>query len=133
MRKIIIFICLALLLSPILNAKIGSKGLIIENGSEQLELQKGEKTRLSVRDGWTKRLIHKNLIFVSDNTTVARIEKHSGILHANAMGTATVSVINEKGDAGSIRIIVKKHTAKPSPLLFLIIIISIGIVLIKIK
>ena len=133
MRRIIVIICFTLLLSPMLNAEIGSKGLIIENGAERLELEKGEKTRLSVRDGWTKRIVRKNLTFVSDNPAVAHVEKHSGILHANAMGNTAVSVIDKDGNAGTIQIIVSAQNAKPSPLLFLFILFAIGFIFIKIK
>ncbi len=115
MKRLIVSFCLLLLaLSPFVSAEIGSKGLIIENGKEQIILQKGDKIKLSVRDGLSKRFVFKNLVFYSDNKIVATVEKKSGLLHANSMGTATISVLNEHGDAGKIKVKVTTVKEKPS-------------------
>ncbi len=120
---IVLFICM---LTPILHGEIGSKGLIIEDGKSTLELQKGDKLRLTVQDGFTKRVRQKGLTFYSDNKAVASIEKHSGILHANSIGTARISVIDKEGDAGTILIKVSANMEKSSPIPLLIILAALA-------
>ena len=108
MKKLIALILLYIFITSIpASAAIGSKGLIIENGKELLVLEKGEKEFLNVRDGLTKLFLFKEISYYSDNTIVATVGLHSGILRANNVGTATITAINKSGDAGQIKVIVK--------------------------
>ncbi len=105
MRKILLFMfCFTLLLSPVADAAIGSKGLIVDHGAEEIILQKGEKKWLFVQDGFSKMPVLKGLTFYSDNTIVATVGLHSGLLRGNTVGTANLTVVNGKGDCGYVKI-----------------------------
>lgn len=127
MKKLIALILLCFFISSIpASAAIGSKGLIIENGKELLILEKGEKEFLNVQDGLTKLFLFKEISYYSDNTIVATVGLHSGILRANNIGTATITAVNTSGDAGQIT--VKVTAPKKShlfPLLLLLPLLSI--------
>lgn len=105
MKKTIAIIILLffILLFPA-SASIGSKGLIIEGGKKTIILEKGEKEYLNVQDGWSKLPLLKDISYYSDNRIIATVGLHSGILRANAIGTATITAINKNGDAGQIRV-----------------------------
>ncbi len=105
MKKILaINILLFLLITFPASAAIGSKGLILEYGKDLLIIEKGEKEYLNVQDGLTKILLFKGVSYYSDNTIVATVGLHSGILRANNIGTATITAISKAGDAGQIKI-----------------------------
>ncbi len=95
---------MTVLLAPAADAAIGSKGLIIEHGTEEIVLQKGEKKFLFVQDGFSKMPIFKGLSFYSDNRLIATVGLHSGIIRANTIGTAHLTVVNSKGDCGYVRV-----------------------------
>lgn len=99
----IIILLFSILLFPA-SASIGSKGLIIEGGKSVLLLEKGEKEYLNVQDGWSKLPLLKDISYYSDNRIIATVGLHSGILRANDIGTATITAINKKGDAGQIKV-----------------------------
>ncbi|MBQ7034153.1 MAG: Ig-like domain-containing protein [Clostridia bacterium] len=84
------------------DAAIGSKGLILEGGKKELVLEKGSKEYLNVQDGFLKLPLFKGVTYYSDNTIVATIGLHSGIIRANSIGTATISAISHEGHAGQI-------------------------------
>ncbi len=105
MKKLIALITLCFFIVSIpASAAIGSKGLIIENGKELLILEKGEKEFLNVQSGLTKLFLFKEISYYSDNTVVATVGLHSGILRANSVGTATITAVNKSGDAGQIKV-----------------------------
>ena len=105
MKKILaINILLFLLITFPASAAIGSKGLILEYGKDLLIIEKGEKEYLNVQDGLTKIFLFKGVSYYSDNTIVATVGLHSGILRANNIGTATITAISKAGDAGQIKI-----------------------------
>ena len=129
--RIILFALCVILLSPTISGDIGSKGLILEDGKTIIELQKGDKIRITVRDGFTKRIRQKGLTFFSKNKTIASIEKHSGILHANGIGHTQIYVVDEDGDAGTIKIKVTGVKEKVHPaILFVVLLAMIGITII---
>ena len=114
MKKILIFTLLFLYIFCFsASASIGSKGLILEGGKEQLILKKGEKTYINVQDGFTNLPLFKNVSYYSDNTLVATVGLHSGILRANGIGNATISAISEEGHAGRIRVTVISGKLNP--------------------
>ncbi|MBQ7971054.1 MAG: Ig-like domain-containing protein, partial [Clostridia bacterium] len=105
MKKLLTLIIVVLLsFSFPTSAAIGSKGLILENGKDLLVLKKGQKEYLNVQDGLTKLFLFKEISYYSDNTIVATVGLHSGILRANNIGTATITAISKSGDAGQIKI-----------------------------
>ena len=122
MKKFLLFfLCFTLILAPCADAAIGSKGLIISDGEEQIILKKGERKWLYVRDGFTKLPVLKGICYYSDNTYVATVGLHSGILRANAIGKATITVSNNKGDCGVLHVkVVGAKKANPIFLLFLL-------------
>ena len=133
-KTLIIMIIILHFLTPRLYGAIGSKGLILQSGASTIELQKGDKIHLTVQDGWSKRIKLKGLTFMSKNSMIASVEKHSGIIHANSIGRTIISVVDEDGDAGIIEIIVTKNSKKISLLPLFILLISIlglGIYLFK--
>lgn len=130
MKKIVLFIILFLvLLCPTADAALGSYGLIVEGGKEEIQLQKGEKEWLFVQNGFTKLPCFKGLTFFSDNTIVATVGLHSGLLRANSYGTANIHVTDENGENGVIQVNVTVISEKPSILYFFLIIIPLLIFL----
>lgn len=128
MKKLLTLILSSFLIFSIqASAAIGSKGLILEGGKEQIILEKGEKDYIQVQDGQTKFILVKGISYYSDNTIVATIGLHSGILRANSIGTAKITAISDAGDAGQIQIKVvqaEKKTIYPwiiIPSLFIIL------------
>ena len=123
MKKTVLLVLLifSLTLFPA-RAALGSKGLIIEGGKRQIILYKGEKEYLNVRDGLTNLPIFKGVTFYSDNTMVATVGQHSGIVRANGYGTATVYAVGPKGDAGRIEVCVEgKQKTRFLPIIFIIV------------
>lgn len=108
------------------SAAIGSKGLIIENGKDLLVLEKGRKEYLNVQDGLTKIFLFKGVSYYSDNTIVATVGLHSGILRANNIGTATITAVSEAGDAGQIQIkVISPPKSSLIPLALIIFVLAI--------
>ena len=103
-RLLLLFLCIALLLAPAADAAIGSKGLIVDHGVREITIGKGEKKWLFVQDGLTKLPIFKGLSFFSDNTVVATVGLHSGVLRGNSVGTAHLSVVSNKGHCALITV-----------------------------
>ncbi len=122
MKKwILFFLCFTLIFAPLADAAIGSKGLIVAQGKGEIVLKKGERKWLYVRDGFSKLPVLKGICYYSDNTYVASVGLHSGILRANAIGTATLTVSNNKGDCGVLRVkVIGVEKADPFWLLFLL-------------
>ncbi len=105
MKKLLSLTILVLLIFSFpASAAIGSKGLILENGKDLLVLEKGQKEYLNVQDGLTKIVLFKEVSYYSDNTIVATVGLHSGVLRANNIGTATITAISKAGNAGQIQI-----------------------------
>ena len=120
-RFLLFFLCFTLLLAPCADAAIGSKGLIISEGKTQIVMKKGERKWIYVRDGYTKLPVIKGVCYYSDNTYVATIGLHSGILRANAIGKATITVSNNQGDCGVLQVkVVGAQKASPFFLLLLL-------------
>ena len=121
MKKTVLLVLLIFFVSLFpARAALGSKGLILEGGKQQITLYKGEKEYLNVRDGWTDLPVFKGITFYSDNTMVATVGQHSGIIRANGYGTATVYAVNKKGDAGRIQVCVKqKGKVRFLPIIFI--------------
>lgn len=94
------------------HASIGSKGLILEGGKTAITLQKGDKERINVRDGRTNLPLWKGVYFLSDNRSVAIIDRDSGILEATGIGTAQIYAISENGHAGVITVKVERTKKK---------------------
>ena len=92
-------------MAPIAEASLGSKGLIV-NGGKTVVLAKGEKRWIPVRDGFGKYPILKGLTFISENPAVFSVGTHSGIIRANGRGTATLSVVDKKGNCGRVTVTV---------------------------
>ncbi len=131
-RFFIFFLCFLFLFAPVTDAAIGSKGLIILQGQKEVVLKKGERKWLYVKDGFTKMPVLKGLCYYSDNTVVATVGLHSGILRANSMGTATLTVSNNKGDCGVITLrVTQGKKANPFWLLFLLSLILLLLLPIK--
>lgn len=108
------------------SASIGSKGLILEDGKDLLVLEKGQKEYLNVQDGLTKMILFKRISYYSDNTFVATVGLHSGILRANNIGTATITAVDKDGDAGQIKIkVIAPQKSFLVPLLLLFSFLSI--------
>ena len=104
----------------------------MEGGKDQIVLKKGQKTYINVRDGFTKLPLFKNISYYSDNTVVATVGLHSGILRANSIGSATISAISNNGDAG--RIYVKVISGKLNSIWILIpLILLCGLIYFYIK
>ncbi len=122
MKKWLSLIIIVFLFFPLpASAAIGSKGLILENGKDLLVLEKGQKEYLNVQDGLTKVFLFKEISYYSDNTIVATVGLHSGILRANNIGTATITAISKAGDAGQIRIkVVSPKKIFSIPFLFIL-------------
>lgn len=131
-RFLIFFLCFIILFAPTADAAIGSKGLIIRDGKQFITLHKGEKTWLYIRDGFTKLPTFKKLCYYSDNTIVATVGLHSGVLHANSIGTATITVSNNKGDCGVLRVHVTRMK-KGKPLLLLLVLPCLLLLFLKFK
>ncbi|MBR6794458.1 MAG: hypothetical protein IKM48_08940 [Clostridia bacterium] len=131
-RFLIFFLCFTLLLAPYADAAIGSRGLIIRDGKQTITLQKGEKIWLYVRDGFTKLPTLKELCYYSDNTIVASVGLHSGILRADNIGTATITVSNNKGDCGVLKVRVK-GMQKRDPMFLLLLLPCLLLLLLKRK
>ncbi len=134
--RLIILTILILLISPKADAALGSWGLIVEGGKEQLVMEKGEKKWLFIQDGLTHLPVFNGLTFFSDNTVVAKVGLHTGLVTANFYGTANISVTDESGENGIIQIKVKTNNNKASPLSLLIVLLSFSFILyfiIKIK
>lgn len=126
MKKILLLSLIFILFATFpVSAEIGSKGLILEGGEKSIILKKGEKQYLNVQDGLTKIHLIKGISFYSDNTMVATVGLHSGILRANGIGTATITAISKAGDAGQIKVKVTE-TAKAHPALPLLIFLVFG-------
>ncbi len=128
MKKTILltFLLIWLLLFPA-QAALGSRGLILEGGKEQLTLSKGEKEYLNVRDGLTHLPLFKGVTFYSDNTMVATVGQHSGIVRANGYGKAQIYAVSDRGDAGKIVICVRAKKAKAFyPVWIILALIIIG-------
>ncbi|MBQ7095118.1 MAG: hypothetical protein IJN80_01505 [Clostridia bacterium] len=125
MKRIILFIFIALSLSPIAFAAIGKQGLIINGGIESITLQKGERIRLRVRDKTTNLPVLKDLSFSSDNDLIASIDEDSGILRANSIGTTYISIMRPNGNGAAIAVCVVAKEKKPSPF-YLFFILGLG-------
>ena len=120
-RFLIFFLCFSLLFAPIAEAAVGSKGLTVLQGQKELVLKKGERKWLYVKDGFTKMPVLKGLCYYSDNTVVATVGLHSGVLRANGLGTAILTVSNNKGDCGVLTVrVVQGKKAHPLWLILLI-------------
>lgn len=115
-----------LLFAPAADAAIGSKGLIVDHGAEEIILRKGERKWLFVQDGFSKMPVFKGLTFYSDNKIVATVGLHSGILRGNTIGTANLTVVNHKGDCGyvKIKVVGGKKLSPAWTVLFIIAILS---------
>ena len=118
---ILLFLIFFLLFAPSADAELGSWGLIVGNGEEEITMEKGSKKLLFIRDGMTGLPKVRGLTFFSDNTIVARVGLHTGILSAESYGTANISVTDEVGENGIVQ--VKVISAKKLPLPFFILII----------
>ncbi len=129
MKKITVLFFILLIFSLPADAAIGSKGLILEGGKKEIVLEKGSKEYLNVQDGFSKLPLLKGVSYYSDNTVVATIGLHSGIIRANTVGKATISAISNDGHAGQITVKVI-HPEKDSIGRFLPIIIIIAPLLI---
>ncbi len=125
-RKIIFIILFLLFFCPKIDAAMGSLGLIVEGGKSELVLQKGEKNWLFVQNGFSGLPQFKGLTFFSDNTFVATVGLHTGIVTANNYGEATISVTDEAGENAIIKIKVITSDKKPSLFIFIVIIILFG-------
>lgn len=122
MKRIIFLILIFLFLcSPAADAELGSWGLIVEDGSEEIIMEKGAKDWLLIRDGLTGLPKFKGLTFFSDNTIVARVGLHTGILTAESYGTANISVTDEAGENGIVTVKVVATEKQPFSLLFLLL------------
>lgn len=122
MKRIFFFIFIFLLLcSPSADAELGSWGLIVKDGSEEITMEKGTKEWLMIRDGLTGLPKFKGLTFFSDNTIVARVGLHTGILTAESYGTANISVTDEAGENGIVTVKVVAAKKQPFSLLFLLL------------
>lgn len=128
-RFLLFFLCFTLLLAPAADAAIGSKGLAILGGKQEIVLSKGEKKWLYVRSGFYKLPVIKGLCYYSDNTIVATVGLHSGVLRANAIGTATITVSNNQGDCGVLR--VRVTGAKKAHPLWLLLLLPVPFFLLK--
>lgn len=94
MKRFLLFsLCIIFLIAPTADAAVGSKGLIVNQGVHEIEIYKGEKKWLFVQDGLTKLPLFKGVCFYSDNTIVATVGLHSGVLRGNSLGTAHLSVV----------------------------------------
>ncbi len=102
MKKITLLFFILLIFSLPADAAIGSKGMILEGGKKEIVLEKGTKEYLNVKDGFAKLPLFKDVSYYSDNTIVATVGLHSGIIRANSVGTATISAISKDGHAGQV-------------------------------
>ncbi|MBQ7936223.1 MAG: Ig-like domain-containing protein [Clostridia bacterium] len=118
-KTLILFTIIFFFLTVKADAAIGSLGLIIEGGKTEISMQKGEKKWLFVRNGFSGLPCFKGLTFFSDNTVVATVGLHTGLLRANSYGTANISVTDEAGENGIIRVKVTAIKEKPSLLPFI--------------
>ncbi|PWM39812.1 MAG: hypothetical protein DBX52_04135 [Clostridiales bacterium] len=120
-KRFILILCLLLLLAPSADAALGSKRLIINHGVQEITIHKGEKKWLYVQDGWSKLPQLKGVSFFSDNTFVASVGLHSGILRGNSIGTAHLTIMSSKGHSAyiKIKVVPGKGTHLIGPLLFL--------------
>ena len=108
MKKWFLFFILFLLLFSLpVQAAIGSKGLIINGGEEELIMEKGEKQYLWVRSGFSKLPLFKDVTFFSDNIAIASVGKHSGIVRANGYGSTQIFAVSKDGHAATIQITVR--------------------------
>ena len=122
MKRILFLILIFLFLcSPTADAELGSWGLIVEDGSEEIIMEKGAKEWLLIRDGLTGIPKFKGLTFFSDNTIVVRVGLHTGILTAESYGTANISVTDEAGENGIVTVKVVATEKQPFSLFFLLL------------
>lgn len=103
-KSVILIIIFIILICPYTYAELGSLGLIVEGGKEELIMEKGEKEWLLIQNGFTRLPVFKGLTFFSDNTVVATVGLHTGQVTANHYGTANISVTDEAGENGIIQI-----------------------------
>ncbi len=114
MKKILLLsLCLLLLLTPLADAAIGQRKLIVNHGITTLTIRKGEKKWLYVRDGGTKLLLLKGVRFYSDNTLIVTVGQRSGVVCGNSIGTATIAVIHTNGRSALIKVTVVGGKAPP--------------------
>ncbi len=132
MRKMLCFCLMTLVFICFCRAAIIlDDGLILQDGSERIEMKVGQRVYLKVQHSIWKYPMLKNLEFSSKNPLVAYADTY-GWIHAQAVGRTVISVWNDQGANGTIEVIVRgKEMVSPwiIMVIFALFLISVGLFL----